>query len=146
MNKLFSIFKKLGFDIVDGCEVEDDWHNFTALNIPQDHPARDMQDTFYITDNILLRPHTSPGQVRTMKNKKPPIKILSPGKVYRSDDDASHSPMFHQMEGLVVDKNVSLCDLKGLLNKFFKTIFDEKSFTFISYKDLSNSIAFESIS
>ena len=93
------------------------------LNIPEDHPARDMQDTFYFNSNILLRTQTSAGQVRVMLDKKPPIKILSPGKVYRSDDDASHSPMFHQMEGLVVDKGISLCDLKGTLDEFVKIIF-----------------------
>ncbi|MBR2614115.1 MAG: phenylalanine--tRNA ligase subunit alpha [Clostridia bacterium] len=124
-NQIIDAFAGMGFEVFEGPEIELDYYCFEALNIPKDHPARDMQDTFYVKDDIVLRPHTSPGQIRTMENKKPPIKILSPGRVYRADDDASHSPMFHQIEGLVVDKNVSLCDLKGLLNKFFKTIFDE---------------------
>ena len=124
-NQIIDAFTGMGFEVFEGPEIELDYYCFEALNIPKDHPARDMQDTFYVKDDIVLRPHTSPGQIRTMENKKPPIKILSPGRVYRADDDASHSPMSHQIEGLVVDKNVSLCDLKGLLNKFFKTIFDE---------------------
>lgn len=128
-NKIFDAFCGMGFEVFEGPEIDTDYYCFQALNIPKDHPARDMQDTFYITDNILLRPHTSPGQVRTMENKKPPIKILSPGRVYRADDDASHSPMFHQIEGLVVDKGVSLCDLKGLLDEFVKAIFDEDTKT-----------------
>lgn len=128
-NKILDAFCGMGFEVFEGPEIDTDYYCFQALNIPKDHPARDMQDTFYITDNILLRPHTSPGQVRTMENKKPPIKILSPGRVYRADDDASHSPMFHQIEGLVVDKGVSLCDLKGLLDEFVKLIFDEETKT-----------------
>lgn len=128
-NKIFNAFCGMGFEVFEGPEIDTDYYCFQALNIPKDHPARDMQDTFYITDSILLRPHTSPGQVRTMENKKPPIKILSPGRVYRADDDASHSPMFHQIEGLVVDKGVSLCDLKGLLDEFVKIMFDEDTKT-----------------
>ena len=128
-NKIFNAFCGMGFEVFEGPEIDTDYYCFQALNIPKDHPARDMQDTFYITDGILLRPHTSPGQVRTMENKKPPIKILSPGRVYRADDDASHSPMFHQIEGLVVDKGVSLCDLKGLLDEFVKIMFDEDTKT-----------------
>ena len=128
-NKIFDAFCGMGFEVFEGPEIDTDYYCFQALNIPKDHPARDMQDTFYITDNILLRPHTSPGQVRTMENKKPPIKILSPGRVYRADDDASHSPMFHQIEGLVVDKGVSLCDLQGLLDEFVKIMFDEQTKT-----------------
>ena len=128
-NKIFNAFCGMGFEVFEGPEIDSDYYCFQALNIPKDHPARDMQDTFYITDNILLRPHTSPGQVRTMENKKPPIKILSPGRVYRADDDASHSPMFHQIEGLVVDKGVSLCDLQGLLDEFVKQIFDSDTKT-----------------
>ena len=128
-NKIIDAFTGMGFEIFEGPEIDTDYYCFQALNIPKDHPARDMQDTFYIGENILLRPHTSPGQVRTMENKKPPIKILSPGRVYRADDDASHSPMFHQIEGLVVDKGVSLCDLKGLLDEFVKTIFDDETET-----------------
>lgn len=128
-NKILDAFCGMGFEIFEGPEIDTDYYCFQALNIPKDHPARDMQDTFYITDNILLRPHTSPGQVRTMENKKPPIKILSPGRVYRADDDASHSPMFHQIEGLVVDKGVSLCDLKGLLDEFVRIMFDSETKT-----------------
>ena len=128
-NKIITAFTGMGFEVFEGPEIDTDYFCFQALNIPKDHPARDMQDTFYINENILLRPHTSPGQVRTMENKKPPIKVLSPGRVYRADDDASHSPMFHQIEGLVVDKGVSLCDLQGLLNEFVKLIFDENTKT-----------------
>ena len=127
--KILDAFCGMGFEVFEGPEIDTDYYCFQALNIPKDHPARDMQDTFYITDNILLRPHTSPGQVRTMERKNPPIKILSPGRVYRADDDASHSPMFHQIEGLVVDKGVSLCDLKGLLDEFVKIIFDSDTKT-----------------
>ena len=128
-NQVLDAFCGLGFEIFEGPEIDSDYYCFQALNIPKDHPARDMQDTFYITDNILLRPHTSPGQVRTMENKKPPIKVLSPGRVYRADDDASHSPMFHQIEGLVIDKNITLCDLKGLLDQFVKIMFDSDTKT-----------------
>ncbi len=128
-NKILDAFCGMGFEVFEGPEIDTDYYCFQALNIPKDHPARDMQDTFYITDNILLRPHTSPGQVRTMETKKPPIKVLSPGRVYRADDDASHSPMFHQIEGLVVDKGVSLCDLKGLLDEFVKIMFDDETKT-----------------
>lgn len=115
----------LGFTVSDGPEIEDDFHNFQALNIPKDHPARDMQDTFYIGENILLRTHTSPTQIRTMLGQKPPIKVLCPGKVYRADDDATHSPMFHQVEGLVIDKGITLCDLKGVLNEFARRLFNK---------------------
>lgn len=128
-NKILDAFTGMGFEIFEGPEIDTDYYCFQALNIPEDHPARDMQDTFYFDEKILLRPHTSPGQVRTMERKAPPIKILSPGRVYRADDDASHSPMFHQIEGLVVDKGVSLCDLKGLLDEFVKTIFDSETKT-----------------
>lgn len=128
-NELIDAFTGMGFEVFEGPEIEEDYYNFQMLNIPPDHPARDMQDTFYITDNILLRTQTSAGQVRIMLDKKPPIKILSPGKVYRSDDDASHSPMFHQMEGLVVDKGISMCDLKGTLDEFVKRIFGKDTKT-----------------
>ena len=124
-NELISIFAGMGFEIFEGPEIENDYYNFTALNTPKDHPARDMQDTFYLSEDLLLRTQTSAGQIRVMENKKPPIKILSPGKVYRSDDDATHSPMFSQMEGLVVDKGITLCDLKGMLDEFAKKIFGE---------------------
>ena len=122
------IFIGMGFDIVEGPEVEYDYYNFQALNIPPDHPARDTQDTFYITDNILLRSQTSPVQARTMEKRNPPIRIISPGRVYRSDAmDATHSPLFHQMEGLVVDKNVTMGDLKGTLEMFAKKMFGEET-------------------
>ena len=120
------IFIGMGFDIVEGPEVEYDYYNFQALNIPPDHPARDTQDTFYITDNILLRSQTSPVQVRTMEKRRPPIRIISPGRVYRSDAvDATHSPLFHQMEGLVVDRGVTMGSLKGTLEMFAKKMFGE---------------------
>ena len=124
-NELIDAFAGMGFEIFEGPEIELDEYNFRLLNIPQDHPARDMQDNLYITDNILLRTQTSSGQARVMQDKKPPLKILSPGKVYRADDDATHSPMFHQMEGLVVDKNITLCDLKGTLEAFLKKMFKD---------------------
>ncbi len=122
-NELINAFIGMGFEVYEGPEIEEDYYNFQMLNIPPEHPSRDMQDTFYITNNILLRTQTSAGQARVMLKKQPPIKILSPGKVYRSDDDASHSPMFHQMEGLVVDKGITLCDLKGTLDEFVKFMF-----------------------
>lgn len=126
--ELEDIFIGLGFTIVEGPEVELDYYNFQALNIPENHPARDTQDTFYITDNILLRSQTSPVQVRTMEKQKPPIRIISPGRVYRSDAvDATHSPLFHQLEGLVVDKGVSMGDLKGVLELFAKQTFGEET-------------------
>jgi phenylalanyl-tRNA synthetase alpha chain len=124
--ELEDIFIGLGFEIVEGPEVEYDYYNFQALNIPENHPARDTQDTFYITDKILLRSQTSPVQVRTMEKKKPPIRIISPGRVYRSDAvDATHSPLFHQLEGLVVDKGITMGDLKGTLELFAKKMFGE---------------------
>ncbi len=128
-NQLIDIFAGMGFEIFEGPEIENDYYNFTALNTPADHPARDMQDTFYVADGILLRTQTSAGQIRLMEKKKPPIKMLSPGRVFRSDDDATHSPMFHQMEGLVVDKHVTLCDLQGMLDEFARVMFSESSRT-----------------
>ena len=126
MRDLEDIFIGMGFSIVEGPEVEYDYYNFQALNIPENHPARDTQDTFYITDNILLRSQTSPVQARTMEKQKPPIRIISPGRVYRSDAmDATHSPLFHQMEGLVVDEGITMGDLKGMLETFAKTEFGE---------------------
>lgn len=126
LDEIKEIFIGMGFDIVDGPEVEYDHYNFEALNIPKDHPARDTQDTFYITDNILLRTQTSPVQIRTMEERKPPIKIISPGRVYRSDAvDATHSPLFHQIEGLVVDKGITMADLKGTLEIFIKRLYGE---------------------
>ncbi len=124
-NQLIDIFASMGFDVFEGAEIENDYYNFTALNTPQDHPARDMQDTFYLSPEFLLRTQTSAGQIHVMEAQKPPIKIVSPGKVFRSDDDATHSPMFHQMEGLVVDKGITLCDLKGMLDLFVQRIYGE---------------------
>ena len=124
LDKLIDIFKSMGFDVVDGPEVETDYYNFEALNVPADHPARDMQDTFYLTENMLLRTQTSAAQIRTMEKRKPPIRIICPGRVYRSDDvDATHSPVFHQVEGLVVDKGITMCDLKGTLETMAKEIY-----------------------
>ena len=123
--ELIDIFAGMGFDIYEGPEIEQDYYNFQALNISADHPARDMQDTFFIGGEYLLRSQTSSGQIRVMENKKPPIKVLSPGRVYRSDSDATHSPMFHQMEGLVVDRGITLNDLKGCLDEFARRMFDE---------------------
>ncbi len=126
---LIDIFAGMGFEIYEGTEIENDYYNFTALNTPKDHPARDMQDTFYLSPEFLLRTQTSSGQIHVMENSKPPIKILSPGKVFRSDDDATHSPMFSQMEGLVVDKDITLCDLKGALELFVQKIYGEGTTT-----------------
>lgn len=126
LDDIKEIFVGMGFDIVDGPEVELDYYNFEALNIPKDHPARDTQDTFYITDNIVLRTQTSPVQIRVMEKQKPPIRIISPGRVYRSDAvDATHSPVFHQIEGLVVDKGITFTDLKGTLETFVKRLYGE---------------------
>ena len=127
--ELIEIFSGMGFDVYEGPEIEKDYYNFQALNIPADHPARDMQDTFFVTEEFLLRSQTSSGQIRVMENKKPPIKVLSPGRVYRSDSDATHSPMFHQMEGLVVDKGITLNDLKGLLDEFARRMFTARTKT-----------------
>jgi len=121
------IFAGLGFSVEEGPEVEMDYYNFEALNIPKDHPARDMQDTFYVEDNIVLRTHTSPVQVRIMEKRKPPVRILSPGRVYRRDSDVSHTPMFHQIEGLLVDRGITFSDLKGVLTAFLKQVFGEET-------------------
>ena len=124
LDDLKDIFIGNGFTIAEGPDVERDYYNFEALNIPKDHPARDTQDTFYISDNAVLRTQTSPMQVRTMEKRKPPIRIIAPGRVYRSDAvDATHSPLFHQIEGLVIDKNISFADLKGTLEVFAKELF-----------------------
>ena len=123
--RLTDYFVGNGYIVYDSPEVETDYYNFQALNIPPDHPARDMQDTFFINDGILLRTQTSGGQVRLMEQYKPPLKMICPGRVFRNDDDSTHSPVFHQMEGLVVDKNVTLCDLKGTLEGFAKFIFGD---------------------
>jgi phenylalanyl-tRNA synthetase alpha chain len=121
--EICSIFLKLGYRVVEGPEVELDYYNFEALNMPKDHPARDMQDTFYISGNVVLRTHTSPMEIRVMEVQRPPISIISPGKVYRRDSDVSHTPMFHQVEGLMVDKGVSFADLKGTLTAFVHQMF-----------------------
>lgn len=122
------VFVGLGFTVAEGPEVEYDYYNFEALNLPKNHPARDTQDTFYITDNILLRSQTSPVQVRVMEKQKPPIRIISPGRVYRADPaDASHSPIFHQLEGLCVDRGITMSDLKGVLELFAKKMFGENT-------------------
>ena len=124
MNELVDCFTGMGFEVVEGPEVELDHFNFELMNIPKNHPARDAQDTFYIDDNIVLRTHTSPMQARTMLSRKPPIRIICPGRVYRADEvDASHSPVFHQMEGLVVDKDVTMADLRGTLNAFAERLY-----------------------
>lgn len=121
---MIDIFQSMGFDVVDGPEIETDHYNFEALNVPADHPARDMQDTFYLADNLLLRTQTSAAQIRTMETRKPPIRIICPGRVYRADEvDATHSPVFHQVEGLVVDKGITMCDLKGVLEQFAHEIY-----------------------
>ena len=122
-NQIIDVFSGMGFSVGTFPEIEDDDHNFTRLNVPKDHPARDMQDTFYLSEEFLLRTQTSGGQIRTMDVQKPPIKILMPGRVFRSDSDATHSPMFHQMEGLVVDKGITLCDLQGMLDRFVQALF-----------------------
>ena len=131
MREIKKIFMRMGFEVMEGPEIEKDYYNFEALNLPQDHPARDMQDTFYITEEYLLRTHTSPVQARTMQSREPnsPIRMIAPGTVYRCDYDATHSPMFHQVEGLVVDKNISLADLKGTLELFLKEMFGYFPFT-----------------
>ena len=130
MDELAEIFADLGFAVATGPEIEDDWHNFTALNIPESHPARAMHDTFYIAQppagagKLVLRTHTSPVQIRTMMTQKPPIRIIAPGRVYRSDSDATHTPMFHQVEGLVIDKSVTLANLRWTLETFIKAFFE----------------------
>jgi phenylalanyl-tRNA synthetase alpha chain len=123
MAEVCDIFQHLGFEAVEGPEVELDWYNFEALNLPPDHPARDMQDTFYFNDKVLLRTHTSPMQIRTMEQRQPPVRIIAPGKVYRRDSDITHSPMFHQVEGLLVDRAVTFADLKGVLTAFVHEMF-----------------------
>jgi phenylalanyl-tRNA synthetase alpha chain len=125
LEEVCGIFSRLNFEIVEGPEIELDYYNFEALNMPPDHPARDMQDTFYISDQVLLRTQTSPMQVRVMENRKPPLQIVSPGKVYRRDSDVSHSPMFHQVEGLMVGEGISFGDLKGILTLFVRRMFGE---------------------
>ena len=125
MQRIEDIFIQMGFAIADGPEIEDDFHNFEALNIPDDHPARAMHDTFYLEDGHLLRTHTSPVQVRYMKNQKPPMNIIAPGRVYRCDSDVTHTPMFHQVEGLAVAEDISFADLKGILTYFLRQFFEK---------------------
>ncbi|HBG92323.1 MAG: phenylalanine--tRNA ligase subunit alpha [Nitrospirae bacterium RIFOXYB2_FULL_43_5] len=127
LKEIEDIFVSMGFGIEEGPQVELDYYNFEALNVPKDHPARDMQDTFYITDDVLLRTHTSPVQIRTMEKKKPPLRFIAPGKVYRCDADISHTPMFHQVEGLMVDTDVSFSDLKGVLETFIHRMFSPET-------------------
>lgn len=127
LNEIMDVFLSLGFSISEGPEAELDYYNFEALNLPRDHPARDMQDTFYITDDVVLRTHTSPVQIRVMEKNKPPLRIIVPGKVYRCDADVSHTPMFQQLEGFMVDKRVSMADLKGVLEVFVHAVFGPRT-------------------
>ena len=124
IDEIVDIFWGMGFEIARGPDIEDDYHNFEALNIPKDHPARDMQDTFFVAAGRLLRTHTSPVQIRTMETRKPPLQVIVPGAVYRHDDDATHSPMFHQVEGFMVDERITFADLKGVLTHFLRQIFE----------------------
>lgn len=127
MDEICGIFEGLGFAVAEGPDIETDFYNFEALNIPPHHPARDMHDTFYFSESVLLRTHTSPMQIRAMENKKPPLRMIAPGKVYRCDSDITHTPMFHQVEGFLVDEKVSFADLKGVLSVFIARMFDEKT-------------------
>jgi len=127
IEEVCDIFAGLGFSVAEGPEIEHDWYNFEALNFPPEHPARDMQDTFFTENSLLLRTHTSPVQIRTMLKQKPPLRIIAPGTVYRCDSDATHSPMFHQIEGLMVDKQISFADLKGILTIFTNQLFGQKT-------------------
>jgi len=127
MDEIIDIFWGMGFEIARGPDIEDDYHNFEALNMPKDHPARDMQDTFFVSEDLLLRTHTSPVQIRVMENQKPPIQIIAPGSAYRTDDDSTHSPMFHQVEGFMVDHHISFSDLKGVLTHFLHQIFHKET-------------------
>ncbi|KAB0668574.1 phenylalanine--tRNA ligase subunit alpha [Oryzomonas sagensis] len=127
VEEVCDIFAGLGFSVAEGPEIEHDWYNFEALNFPPEHPARDMQDTFFVENNLLLRTHTSPVQIRTMLKQKPPVRIIAPGTVYRCDSDATHSPMFHQVEGLMVDQGITFGDLKGILTIFTNQLFGQKT-------------------
>jgi len=124
LERIETLFRSVGFEVADGPEIEDDFHNFTALNMPENHPSRSMHDTFYVDGGLVLRTHTSPIQVRWMETHAPPIKIIAPGRVYRVDSDATHSPMFHQVEGLWIDENVSFADLKGMFTEFLQRFFE----------------------
>jgi phenylalanyl-tRNA synthetase alpha chain len=127
LEEIIDIFSRLGFEVVEGPDVELDYYNFEALNIPQGHPAREMQATFFVSDEVVLRTHTSPVQVRTMEKRKPPVRVICPGAVYRCDLDPTHSPMFHQVEGLLVDKGITFADLKGVLTVFVQQMFGEQT-------------------
>ncbi|PIV20311.1 MAG: phenylalanine--tRNA ligase subunit alpha [Deltaproteobacteria bacterium CG_4_8_14_3_um_filter_45_9] len=127
LDEIIDIFSRLGFEVVEGPEVELDYYNFEALNIPKGHPAREMQATFFISDEVVLRTHTSPVQVRTMEKKRPPVRVICPGAVYRCDSDPTHSPMFHQVEGLLVDKGITFADLKGVLTVFVRQMFGKET-------------------
>jgi phenylalanyl-tRNA synthetase alpha chain len=127
LDEIIDIFSRLGFEVVEGPEVELDYYNFEALNIPQGHPAREMQATFFISDDVVLRTHTSPVQVRTMEKKRPPVRVICPGAVYRCDSDPTHSPMFHQVEGLLVDRGITFADLKGVLTVFVHQMFSKET-------------------
>jgi len=127
LSEITGIFSSMGFEVEEGPEVELDYYNFEALNIPKNHPARDMQDTFYISDDVVLRTHTSPVQIRVMEKRKPPLKIIAPGKVYRCDADISHTPMFHQVEGFMVDTDIAFSDLKGVLQLFIHSMFSAET-------------------
>ena len=124
LERISLLFAQAGFEVAEGPEIEDDFHNFEALNIPEDHPARAMHDTFYVDAHTVLRTHTSPVQVRVMKDKEPPLRIIAPGRVYRCDSDVTHTPMFHQVEGFMVDRDVSFVDLKGMLSEFLRSFFE----------------------
>jgi phenylalanyl-tRNA synthetase alpha chain len=126
MERIEALFAQLGFSVAEGPEIEDDFHNFTALNIPETHPARAMHDTFYFDAHTLLRTHTSPVQVRVMEGNQPPLRVIAPGRVYRCDSDLTHTPMFHQVEGLLVDEQVSFADLKGILDDFLRNFFEQE--------------------
>jgi phenylalanyl-tRNA synthetase alpha chain len=125
--RIEALFSKVGFEVAEGPEIEDDFHNFAALNIPEHHPARAMHDTFYFDDRMLLRTHTSNVQIRVMKTQPPPVRIIAPGRVYRCDSDLTHTPMFHQVEGLMVDEAVSFADLKGILHDFLRSFFEQEA-------------------
>lgn len=126
LERIESLFIQLGFEVAQGPEIEDDYHNFEALNIPETHPARAMHDTFYVDEHTVLRTHTSPVQIRVMENQQPPLRVIAPGRVYRCDSDLTHTPMFHQIEGLMVDENVSFADLKGLLDEFLRNFYEKE--------------------
>jgi phenylalanyl-tRNA synthetase alpha chain len=127
MDEIIDVFWGMGFEVARGPDIEDDYHNFEALNFPKDHPARDMQDTFFVSQDWLLRTHTSPVQIRVMENRRPPLQVIAPGAVYRHDDDLTHSPMFHQVEGFMVDEHINFCDLKGVLTHFLQQIFSAET-------------------